>query len=116
VTQLKLMCQESNRRLGASKRAQTETLQMSSQMGSNALVAALRDVNIDPVVETLAPALNNRGGIRPYDVFAPAIMHNAVAVIVAHNHPSGDGTPSPEDRDVTHRLKEAGKLFRDIGA
>jgi len=38
-------------------------------------------------------------------------VHNAVAVIVAHNHPSGDATPSAEDREVTHRLKEAGKLL-----
>jgi DNA repair protein RadC len=30
---------------------------------------------------------------------------------VAHNHPSGDATPSSEDRDVTHRLKEAGRLL-----
>jgi len=49
--------------------------------------------------------------VHPRDVFAPAILHNATAVIVAHNHPSGDATPSPEDRDVTHRLKEAGKLL-----
>jgi DNA repair protein RadC len=45
------------------------------------------------------------------DVFAPAILQYATAVIVAHNHPSGDATPSPEDRDVTHRLKEAGRLL-----
>ena len=53
----------------------------------------------------------NASIVHPRDVFAPAIMHNATAVIVAHNHPSGDATPSPEDRDVTHRLKEAGKLL-----
>jgi len=53
----------------------------------------------------------NASIVYPRDVFAPAIMHNATAVIVAHNHPSGDATPSPEDRDVTHRLKEAGKLL-----
>ena len=53
----------------------------------------------------------NASIVHPRDVFAPAIMHNAVALIVAHNHPSGDATPSPEDRDVTHRLKEAGRLL-----
>jgi DNA repair protein RadC len=53
----------------------------------------------------------NASLVHPRDVFAPAILHNAVAVIVAHNHPSGDATPSPEDRDVTKRLKEAGKLL-----
>jgi DNA repair protein RadC len=53
----------------------------------------------------------NASIVHPRDVFAPAITCNASAVIVAHNHPSGDATPSPEDRDVTHRLKEAGKLL-----
>jgi DNA repair protein RadC len=49
--------------------------------------------------------------VHPRDVFAPALIHNAIAVIVAHNHPSGDATSSPEDKEVTHRLKEAGRLL-----
>ena len=53
----------------------------------------------------------NASIVHPRDPFAPAILHNAVAVIVAHNHPSGDATPSAEDREVTHRLKEAGRLL-----
>ena len=53
----------------------------------------------------------NASIVHPRDVFAPAILHNATAVIVAHNHPSGDATPSMEDKDVTHRLKEAGRLL-----
>ena len=53
----------------------------------------------------------NASIVHPRDVFAPAIMHNATAVIVAHNHPSGDATPSAEDREVTQRLKHAGRLL-----
>jgi DNA repair protein RadC len=53
----------------------------------------------------------NASIVYPRDVFAPAIMHNATAVIVAHNHPSGDATPSAEDKEVTHRLKEGGRLL-----
>jgi DNA repair protein RadC len=53
----------------------------------------------------------NASIVHPRDVFAPALLHNAVAVIVAHNHPSGDATPSAEDREVTHRLKDAGRLL-----
>jgi DNA repair protein RadC len=49
--------------------------------------------------------------VHPRDVFAPALLHNATAIIVAHNHPSGDATPSAEDREVTQRLKEAGRLL-----
>ena len=49
--------------------------------------------------------------VHPREVFAPALEHNATTVIVAHNHPSGNHEPSPEDYDVTARLKDAGKLL-----
>ena len=39
-----------------------------------------------------------------------ALLANAVSIVVMHNHPSGDPTPSKEDIDVTKRLEEAGKL------
>lgn len=45
------------------------------------------------------------------DVMKPAILHNANAIIIGHNHPSGDPTPSPEDVSVTRRTIEAGKLL-----
>lgn len=46
----------------------------------------------------------------PREVFREAIIHNAAAIIAVHNHPSGDPTPSVEDRKVTERLLEAGKI------
>lgn len=45
------------------------------------------------------------------DIFRYALRFNAAAVIVGHNHPSGDVTPSAEDREVTRRIAEAGKLM-----
>jgi len=45
------------------------------------------------------------------EVFREAIRDGASALIVAHNHPSGDPTPSPEDFDVTLRLVEIGKML-----
>jgi hypothetical protein len=45
------------------------------------------------------------------DIFRPAIRCGAGAMIVAHNHPSGDPTPSPEDVAFTRRLREAGTLL-----
>jgi DNA repair protein RadC len=48
--------------------------------------------------------------VHPREVFSPAIRDTATAVVVAHNHPSGDPTPSPEDRAVTDRLRAAGEL------
>jgi DNA repair protein RadC len=49
--------------------------------------------------------------VHPREVFKAAIMANASAVIVAHNHPSGDPTPSQEDRQLTARLVAAGELI-----
>ena len=49
--------------------------------------------------------------VHPREVFKPAILLNAAAVIVAHNHPSGDTTPSEEDHALTKRLQKAGKCL-----
>lgn len=49
--------------------------------------------------------------VHPREVFQPAIMLGACAVVVAHNHPSGDPSPSTEDREITERLAQAGKLL-----
>ncbi len=48
--------------------------------------------------------------VHPREVFKPAIREGAAAIIVAHNHPSGDPTPSREDLMVTARLLEVGSM------
>jgi DNA repair protein RadC len=49
--------------------------------------------------------------VHPREVFNPAIRDSAAAVIFVHNHPSGDPQPSQEDRTLTVRLVEAGRLL-----
>jgi len=49
--------------------------------------------------------------VHPREVFAPALAEAAAAVILVHNHPSGDPTPSPADREVTRQLVESGRLL-----
>ena len=49
--------------------------------------------------------------VHPREVFRAAILCNASCIIVGHNHPTGDTSPSPEDRGVTARLVEAGKVL-----
>ena len=49
--------------------------------------------------------------VHPREVFKAALIGNAAAIIVVHNHPSGDPTPSVEDIAITHRLREAGELL-----
>lgn len=49
--------------------------------------------------------------VHPREVFRPAIVEAAAGIIVVHNHPSGDPTPSPEDRVVTGQLVAAGSVL-----
>jgi len=55
--------------------------------------------------------LVNRTLIHPREVFRPALIDNATAVVVAHNHPSGNTQPSIDDNQVTNMLTEAGKII-----
>jgi DNA repair protein RadC len=59
----------------------------------------------------LGTGLANSCPVHPREVFQPAILSGAVAVLVAHNHPSGECTPSCADRTVTKSLKEAGDII-----
>jgi DNA repair protein RadC len=53
----------------------------------------------------------NQSIVHPREVFNPAVKESAAAIILVHNHPSGDPAPSREDREITRRLKEAGELL-----
>ncbi len=53
----------------------------------------------------------NSAIVHPREVFKAAILNNATTIVVAHNHPSQDTTPSPEDIEVTKRLKDAGDIL-----
>jgi len=55
--------------------------------------------------------LLNSSLVHPREVFAPAIARAAASLILAHNHPSGDPDPSPEDLDVTVQMVESGRLL-----
>ncbi|MBP7058456.1 DNA repair protein RadC [Candidatus Gracilibacteria bacterium] len=50
--------------------------------------------------------------IHPREVFRPAVEYGAFAIILAHNHPSGDETPSAADLEVTEKLKKIGDLIQ----
>ena len=53
----------------------------------------------------------NKSLVHPREVFREAIRENACAVVLAHNHPSGDPEPSLEDIRITNRLVDAGKII-----
>jgi DNA repair protein RadC len=53
----------------------------------------------------------NSSLIHPREIFKPAIQYSAAAVILAHNHPSGDPSPSAQDVRITKKLMEAGRTM-----
>ena len=62
-------------------------------------------------IETVYRGSLNSSQIRVGELFRPAIRRNAAALIVIHNHPSGDPTPSSDDAAVTRAIVQAGKLL-----
>jgi len=61
--------------------------------------------------ELIALGSLNFAPIHPREVFKPAIINSACNVIVIHNHPSGDVNPSRDDKEITQRLRDAGKIL-----
>ncbi len=63
------------------------------------------------VVRTIYIGTATSANVRVAEVFREAVRLNAIAIIVAHNHPSGDPTPSPADVEVTRNIVQAGRLL-----
>ena len=59
-------------------------------------------------LQSIAVGGTSTVSISPRDIFEPAIVRRAASVIVAHNHPGGDPSPSPEDLDLTQNAARAG--------
>jgi DNA repair protein RadC len=53
----------------------------------------------------------NQSIVHPREVFKTALLSNAAAIVLIHNHPTGDTTPSSEDKSITKRLCEAGEIL-----
>lgn len=75
-------------------------------------VAVLLDTKMKPIgcIEISRGTLN-ASLVHPREVFKGALLANAHAIIVAHNHPTGDTKPSAEDKEVTKTLTDAGKIL-----
>ena len=76
----------------------------------------LRAIYVDRRQHVLAVRTLTQGSdaftiVDPRQVFRPAVTLGASAVVLAHNHPSGDPTPSSQDRDVTRRCISAGRIL-----
>jgi DNA repair protein RadC len=62
-------------------------------------------------IQTIYVGNTDRMSVRPAEVFREAVRRNAVYMVLAHNHPSGDPTPSPEDIEITQAIVAAGQLL-----
>jgi DNA repair protein RadC len=62
-------------------------------------------------VEVISIGTLNQSLVHPREVFRGAIRRNAQAIVIAHNHPSGDPAPSREDIEVTEKLIKAGEII-----
>jgi DNA repair protein RadC len=62
-------------------------------------------------VDSVSVGSLNQSIVHPREVFKTALLSSAAGIILVHNHPTGDPTPSREDLEITRRLKEAGDLL-----
>ena len=62
-------------------------------------------------VDVVSSGSLNASIVHPREVFKSCLLSSAAAVVMLHNHPSGDPTPSREDIELTERLKEAGEIL-----
>ncbi|RQN12304.1 DNA repair protein RadC [Clostridium butyricum] len=76
------------------------------------LIVCCLDTKNQPLsVNVVSVGSLNSSIVHPREVFKVAVLSNSASIVVFHNHPSGDVSPSTEDINVTNRLKEAGKLI-----
>ena len=75
------------------------------------VVLCLDTKNNVNALNTVSVGTLNSSLVHPREVYKAAILANSNAIILSHNHPSGDPTPSREDLEVTKRLVEAGNIM-----
>lgn len=83
-----------------------------AEMEQEVLIVILLDTrnHVMEKVEIYRGSVNS-SQVRVSEIFTPAVRRNATSLIVVHNHPSGDPTPSPDDVSMTRAIVQAGKLL-----
>lgn len=75
------------------------------------IVACLNAKNEVNSVNVVSIGSLNNSVVHPREVFKAAILSNAASIVMIHNHPSGNVTPSKEDKEITLRIKESGIIL-----
>lgn len=73
-------------------------------------------ITLDTKNQITSISINSIGSLNsaimhPREIFKTAVLHNSASIIIGHNHPSGDCTPSQEDINISHRICESGKVL-----
>lgn len=88
-----------------------EVLEMDEMAEENFIVICLNTKNKIAGVHTVSIGSLNASIVHPREVFKVAMLNNASALLLLHNHPSGDPEPSREDIETTQRLVNAGNIL-----
>ena len=75
------------------------------------IVCCLNTKNEPTSISVVSVGSLNTSIVHPREVFKTAVMSNSASIILAHNHPSSDITPSKEDIDITERIKQGGNIL-----
>ncbi len=111
---------ETSKRYDVSKRIQSpddvfniakNVLRANEHAEENLWLITLNTKNDITGIFTVSTGILNTSLVHPREVFKRAMLQNAASIIVCHNHPSGDATPSKEDVDITKRLYDAGRIL-----
>ena len=101
-----------NRRVNSPNDAIELFTRFLSESDREQFIVCCMDIKNQPTsINVVSIGTLNSSLVHPREVFKAAILANSASIIVAHNHPSGDPTPSKEDINITVRLKEAGKII-----
>lgn len=102
----------SNRKIGSPSDAAELLKPFLQDSDREMLVVCCLDTKNQPtLINIVSIGTLNSSLVHPREVFKAAVLGNAASVIIAHNHPSGDPSPSSEDISITTRIKESGKIL-----
>lgn len=88
-----------------------EVIKANEHPEENLWLLTLNTKNVITGIFTVSTGTLSTSLVHPREVFKRALIQNAASIIICHNHPSGDPTPSREDVEITKRLHEAGELL-----
>lgn len=102
----------SARRIQSAFDADTLVRQFIEDLDREAMVVVALNAKSEPTcLQIISTGSLNSSIVHPREVFKVAILSNAYSILLAHNHPSGDITPSQEDMSITKRLNNAAEIM-----